>query len=575
MSMEIHVFFRGKLPTKAVLSHAMKELGFPFSIKPATGSLEEQSGFMPMLLRREETGVELDVYNDTAAFAEFASKGIDPSLGRRASLRWGGDAEEAAAGLCVAAALAKLMNGAVFDEAEDKLLSVDDAIAVARQNLKPLVQPEADKRGGTRPADIKRYLKPLLKRRSDLALVGRMLVIRPVRHLLRGGFFDRTGSKDAFQIWRFVKPLHDSIETIGYADELRTPARQVWHPQFEPLLFDLLAEDIFEHVGRITTFDEFADELKGHRDPHDRIRMLAFIFAGQRERADEILDEIQRTRPQPHWQNWIKWYRSLLNKDMDEIYATFHAAEAKSAKELKLGDIWEPTPFAGEVPDSERKTRCAEPVFRTTRWMARPPGLVQEVPEQPGEVRFADDTVERKGRVVMLVTLTHDQAEERHRTGQSYSLAARLPGGNLLLFRYYNGRRPNDPDPGNPDYVPGRDFYLAVYGSVGFLQSYFAENLERRGVMRIGSAEVDARETTPTQFITQRAKGLWAAHNDFSRRTKAIYDYRAGPDYYTSRPMTDSDLSLFEFPEPPFGEFGEFWRRISTYLQNEGFGSFT
>src|SRR6266540_3059687 len=64
MSTETHVFFRGKLPTKAALSRAMKELGFPFAIKPATGSLEQQSGFMPMTLRREETGVEFDVFND-------------------------------------------------------------------------------------------------------------------------------------------------------------------------------------------------------------------------------------------------------------------------------------------------------------------------------------------------------------------------------------------------------------------------------------------------------------------------------------------------------------------------------
>ena len=39
MSMETHVFFRGKLPTKAALSRAMKELGFSFSISPSTGSL--------------------------------------------------------------------------------------------------------------------------------------------------------------------------------------------------------------------------------------------------------------------------------------------------------------------------------------------------------------------------------------------------------------------------------------------------------------------------------------------------------------------------------------------------------
>ena len=31
MSTETHVFFRGKLPTKAALSRAMKELSFPFT----------------------------------------------------------------------------------------------------------------------------------------------------------------------------------------------------------------------------------------------------------------------------------------------------------------------------------------------------------------------------------------------------------------------------------------------------------------------------------------------------------------------------------------------------------------
>ena len=53
----------------------------------------------------------------------------------------------------------------------------------------------SDKRPGTRPSDIKRYLKPLLQQRSDLVLVGRRLIIRPVRHLLRGAFLDRTSDK--------------------------------------------------------------------------------------------------------------------------------------------------------------------------------------------------------------------------------------------------------------------------------------------------------------------------------------------------------------------------------------------
>ena len=109
--------------------------------------------------------------------------------------------------MSAAAALAKLMNGVVFDEAEDRLLSADDAIAVARKNLQELVKPEDAKRPGTRPADLKRYLKPLLKQRSDLVLIGRLLIIRPVRHIVRGVFFDRTSDKYQFQVVRYVRPL--------------------------------------------------------------------------------------------------------------------------------------------------------------------------------------------------------------------------------------------------------------------------------------------------------------------------------------------------------------------------------
>src|SRR5436305_8696973 len=54
MAMEIHVFFRGKLPSKAALGRTMKELGFPLWVKPATGPLEGHSGYLPMRLERED-----------------------------------------------------------------------------------------------------------------------------------------------------------------------------------------------------------------------------------------------------------------------------------------------------------------------------------------------------------------------------------------------------------------------------------------------------------------------------------------------------------------------------------------
>src|SRR5262245_15255794 len=309
MSMETHVFFRGKLPGKAALSRAMKELGFPFSITPATGWLEAQKGFMPMKLRGEETGVEFDIFGDRVAIEEFADVGVDASFERRASLRWGGDFEEAVAGMCAAAALAKLVDGVVFDEAEDRLLSIDDAIAVARQNLQRLLQPEDKKRlPGTRPADLKHYLKPLLKQRSDLVLIGRLLIIRPVRHLLRGAFFDRTSDKFRFRVLRCVKPLF-SVEDGFYfdfcADVHRRSDWTVWQPYFEGFLFDALDEDVFQSVGKIMSRAQFDGDLgigdmDDYRD-NSPVRVAALVLAGQRERAAELIEqELARTEHKRH-----------------------------------------------------------------------------------------------------------------------------------------------------------------------------------------------------------------------------------------------------------------------------------
>jgi hypothetical protein len=160
VSIEMHVFFRGKLPDKKALSRAMAELGFPFTIK--AGSLERQRGFMPMRLRREETGVEFDVFGRDH-IEDLAGNDFDPRFERSASFRWGGDEDEMLAGLCAAAALAKLVDGVVLAEHEDKLLSPEEAIALARETLKSVLKTEAKPRARTRPADIKRYLKPLLK----------------------------------------------------------------------------------------------------------------------------------------------------------------------------------------------------------------------------------------------------------------------------------------------------------------------------------------------------------------------------------------------------------------------------
>ena len=208
----------------------MKELGFP-SIKPASGSLEQQSGFMPMTLRREETGVEFDVFNDRSAVAEFAARGVGPSYERVANFRWSGDFEEAVAGICAAAALAKPVTGVVFNEFEHPMLSVTGDRPDER-NIRRRYRTRGDDATG-RGRRHQAVSQPLLKQRGDSALVGRLLIIRPVRHLMRGALLDRTSNKYCFQIWRYINPLYGWAGGVGYDKPIHGVVWRVWEPYFQ------------------------------------------------------------------------------------------------------------------------------------------------------------------------------------------------------------------------------------------------------------------------------------------------------------------------------------------------------
>src|SRR5262245_64535084 len=122
MSMEINILFRGKLPAKAALARAMKELGFPLTIPPPAGSLEKQKGFLPMRLRREETGAEFDVFEGRDNVKEVVGKHIkkiNPAFTASATFRFGGDETKMVAAPCAAAALPRLVTAAVYEPEAD------------------------------------------------------------------------------------------------------------------------------------------------------------------------------------------------------------------------------------------------------------------------------------------------------------------------------------------------------------------------------------------------------------------------------------------------------------------------
>jgi hypothetical protein len=101
---------------------------------------------------------------------------------------------------------------------------------------------------------------------------------------------------------------------------------------------------------------------------------------------------------------------------------------------LKLEHVWEPAPFPVELPPDQRAVGTAEPPFAAKPWPQRPPWLWQEVPQQPGEVRYAKNWLERGGDVLLLVALTKAECEERHRENETYVVAERLDGWGCFCW---------------------------------------------------------------------------------------------------------------------------------------------
>jgi len=336
----------------------------------------------------------------------------------------------------------------------------------------------------------------------------------------------------------------------------------VWEPHFEPVLFDTLAEDCFDQVGKMTTLEDFAREVAGDERFQDA-RIRALIAAGRRESAVAAVDDVERSKSEvTHWRDWVRAQRAFLERDTSSILAEFHAKEAATVAELKLGKIWEPSPFPAELPERERQAKGTEPLFLTTPWISRPANLWREVPENPGEVGYAHYALHRKGRLILSLPLTPQEAEARHRNRERYTLVARLAGGRLLLLAHSTGWSPHNPvQPANPDYVPRRSFRLEVPQSWGHVRVEFGEDFDDTDVLKMRSIDI------------QRLHMIWYAFISHAERSKFLHDNRGAAMIYTRTPMSDSDLSLCRFAMPAFGAFDDLLQRVRSYVKNEGFGA--
>jgi hypothetical protein len=220
----------------------------------------------------------------------------------------------------------------------------------------------------TTVSQVKKAVQPLLQRNQDLALVGRLVVLKPVHHLLRGIFICSSSIPDEFMpTWAVIFPFEprDSF-SFNWGDRLYKPSPGFWDvkdpatPEEMCARIEQVALPILRPIQTIDDFVAFASkerfpynylDLDKHRKVY--VDVARGDFESARELCAEAIDGAVTTK--------VEWLREAFERiakticpllaanDRVGLAKLLHDIEAQSVKNLKLEKLWEPTPFPLEL----------------------------------------------------------------------------------------------------------------------------------------------------------------------------------------------------------------------------------
>jgi hypothetical protein len=244
----------------------------------------------------------------------------------------------------------------------------------------------------TTVAQIKRVTRPLLERNCDLTLVGRLVVIKPVRHLIRGVFFAAgvdpiifaptwfmnflfkpdAGANDRWgeRLYREKGPRDFNDPAVQDPTGIRIaqsflPIRERRYPKswgdwvaYDPVIATEMCEVIEQQalpmLRAVQSIDDFvtftADKTRfpwTYMGSHVFNERYVFAAQGNFEAALAACSELAASRPtSPATTELLP---RLADGDRRGVAQLLHGWEAESVKRLKLEKFWEPTPFPIEL----------------------------------------------------------------------------------------------------------------------------------------------------------------------------------------------------------------------------------
>lgn len=222
----------------------------------------------------------------------------------------------------------------------------------------------------TRGTDVKQFFAPLLTRHSDLALCGRLLLVKPVRRIVRGVYMGRTSPSGVADPCFTAQILASRLDPQHYATGrivIRGTLMDWSKPETLDLYRDRIEAEWLPFVRGMDTYTRYDEALndafaaengyefepRSRRDFHvlraaaegrfdDAIRICEFLegpsyIAANHRLRGTVLDILEDLYP------------ALLRRDRREVAAILHAWEAESVRNLKLERYVEKGPFAIEM----------------------------------------------------------------------------------------------------------------------------------------------------------------------------------------------------------------------------------
>jgi hypothetical protein len=215
-------------------------------------------------------------------------------------------------------------------------------------------------------AQVKQAVQPLLRRNPDLALVGRFVVVKPVRHVLRGIHVDGTGVWYLTPKWTvnvLCSPLAGHLDRVWGA--MVTPAyggdlsrHEIMCEKIERLALPLLRQ--------VQTLDDFVafnveERFPGRDlDAFPYVKVFVDIARGDFASALKFCEAVKTKNK---YESFIPGsyevfaetlYPMLAANDRAGLVQHLKDYELWAVKSRKLQKFWEPTPFPLESQTVKR-----------------------------------------------------------------------------------------------------------------------------------------------------------------------------------------------------------------------------